>query len=122
MKKIALKEKSRNKLKPPKTCFVISPIGSDGSDIYKKFKEVLDYIIKPAVEESGYGLTVIRADDIKQSGSIIKDILQSLLNAHVVIADLTNQNPNVFYELGVRHALRPRTILIAEKSEGEENG
>jgi hypothetical protein len=109
--------KKRAKSEFPKVCFVISPIGNEGTDIHKKFKEILDYIIKPAVEESGYGLEVIRADDIKQSGSIIKDILQSLLDAHVVIADLTNQNPNVFYELGVRHALRPRTILISEKSE-----
>jgi len=101
----------------PRICFVISPIGSDGTDLYRKFKEVLDYIIRPAVEESGYDLKVIRADDIKQSGSIIKDILQSLVDAYVVVADLTNQNPNVFYELGVRHALRPRTILISEKSE-----
>lgn len=98
-------------------CFVISPIGSDGTDIHRKFKDVLDYVIKPAVEKSGYDLKVIRADDIKQSGSIIKDILQSLLESYVVIADLTNQNPNVFYELGVRHALKPRTILISEKAD-----
>ncbi len=113
----SLLKKSESKDKLPRTCFVISPIGSDGTDIHRKFKEVLDYIVRPAVEESGYDLRVIRADDIEQTGSIIKDILQSLLDAYVVIADLTNQNPNVFYELGVRHALKPRTILINEKSE-----
>ncbi len=95
-------------------CFVISPIGAEGSDRYKKFKEVLDYLITPAVNNSGFNLRVVRADDIERSGSFIKDILASLLESYVVIADLTEQNPNVFYELGVRHSLSPRTILIAQ--------
>ena len=98
---------------PESICFVISPIGKEGTDIYSDFKEVLDYIIKPAFEESGYSHKVIRADEIDRSGSFIKDILESIYSAHIVIADLTGQNPNVFYELGVRHSLRPRTILIA---------
>lgn len=85
--------------------------------MHNKFRETLDYIIKPAVRNSEYNLKVIRADEIDRSGSFIKDILESLLNSWVVIADLTGQNPNVFYELGVRHALSPRTILIAESIE-----
>ncbi len=97
-----------------KYCFVISPIGKKGSDRYNKFKEVYDYIIKPAIENSGYTVRVIRADDIDRPGSFIKDILENLLNSFVVIADLTEQSPNVFYELGVRHSLSPRTILIAQ--------
>jgi hypothetical protein len=105
---------------PPKgesdqdTCFVISPIGKPGTERHTKFKEVLDYIIKAAVKASGYNLQVLRADDIDRAGSFIKDILESLYGSYVVIADLTEQNPNVFYELGVRHALSPRTILIAQ--------
>ncbi len=95
-------------------CFVISPIGDVGSDRHTKFKEVLEYVIKPAVQSSGYNLQVIRADEIDRAGSFIKDILDSIYNSHIVIADLTEQNPNVFYELGVRHALSPRTILIAQ--------
>ncbi|WP_136513868.1 hypothetical protein [Geomonas edaphica] len=98
-------------------CFVISPIGKDGSEIYEKFKEVLDYVIKPAVESSSLKLKVIRADDINHAGSFIKDIFENILGSHVVIADLTGQNPNVFYELGVRHALSPRTIMIAQTLE-----
>lgn len=98
-------------------CFVISPIGIEGSDRHKRFKEVLEYLIIPAVKNSGFTLKVIRADDIERSGSFIKDILSSLLDSFVVIADLTEQNPNVFYELGVRHALSPRTILIAQSME-----
>lgn len=95
-------------------CFVISPIGKEESKLHAVFKEVLDYIIKPAFEDLDYKYSVIRADDINRTGSFIKDILDSIYSSHVVIADLTGQNPNVFYELGVRHSLRPRTILIAQ--------
>src|SRR6266480_3337855 len=96
------------------TCFVISPIGQVGTERHAKFKEVLEYVIKAGVKASGYTLQILRADDIDRAGSFIKDILDSIYNSHVVIADLTEQNPNVFYELGVRHALSPRTILIAQ--------
>lgn len=105
---------------PPKAdsgqnkCFVISPIGGSGTEKHVKFKEVLEYVIKAAVKASGYTLEVLRADDIDRAGSFIKDILEHLYVSYVVIADLTEQNPNVFYELGVRHALSPRTILIAQ--------
>lgn len=96
------------------TCFVISPIGKLGTETHSQFKDILEYVIKAAVKASGYNLQVLRADDIDRAGSFIKDILDSLYSSYVVIADLTNQNPNVFYELGVRHALSPRTILIAQ--------
>ncbi len=97
-----------------KICFVISPIGREGTDIHLRFREVLDYVIRPAVQDPGYGLQVLRADDIERAGSFIKDILEYVSGAHVVIADLTGQNANVFYELGVRHSLSSRTILIAQ--------
>jgi len=95
-------------------CFVISPIGKEGTDTYNKFKEILDYVIKPAVESSSLNLKVIRADEINRSGSFIKDILEQIYRSFLVMVDLTDQNPNVFYELGVRHSLSPRTILIAQ--------
>lgn len=96
-------------------CFVISPIGKENSDIYNHFKEVLDYVIKPAIESVPLKLRIVRADDINRSGSFIKDILNHIYSSFIVIADLTNQNPNVFYELGVRHALSARTVLLAQK-------
>jgi transcriptional regulator with XRE-family HTH domain len=100
-----------------RVCFVISPIGKEGTEAYKNFKEVLDHIIKPAIAASGYELQVLRADEIEKPGSFIKDILRGVLDSFVVIADLTDQNPNVFYELGVRHSRSPRTILIAQDIE-----
>lgn len=109
---IRLKTSEKNNV-----CFVVSPIGEKGSKDYEKFKKVLDLIIKPAVEFSGYRLEVLRADEIKKPGSWINDILNNLFSSFIVIADLTDQNPNVFYELGVRHSLSPRTILIAQSIE-----
>lgn len=115
-KKIIGKKRAATKPVSPEEniCFVISPIGKEGTKIHSEFKEVLDYIIKPAFEEAGYNHKVVRADEIDRSGSFIKDILENIYSSHIVVADLTGQNPNVFYELGVRHSLRPRTILIAQ--------
>jgi hypothetical protein len=71
-------------------------------------------IIKPAVEDAG--LKCIRADEVRHSGAIDVPMYEHLMNADVVIADLSTYNPNAFYELGVRHALRPfTTIAISEK-------
>lgn len=71
-------------------------------------------IIKPAIEE--VGLKCTRADEIIHSGVIDVPMYKYLIAADIVIADLSTYNTNTFYELGVRHALRPRTtIVIAEK-------
>ena len=107
------KKINRNK-RNKNTCFLISPIGKEGTEIHTQFKDAYEYVIKPAIKNTGYDLEIVRADEIDRSGSFIKDILCSLLDSFIVIADLTNQNPNVFYELGVRHALSPRTIMIAQ--------
>lgn len=69
------------------------------------------------MEDTGYKLQLIRADEIDKTGSFIKQILDCLYSSFIVIADLTDKNPNVFYELGVRHSLSPRTILIAQSLE-----
>jgi hypothetical protein len=72
-----------------------------------------NYIIKPAAKAAGY--ECIRADEIQHSGNINVPMYQQLLNADVVIADVSTYNANAFYELGVRHALKPyTTITIAE--------
>jgi hypothetical protein len=98
-------------------CFVVMGFGTK-TDFATGRKIDLDYsynaLIKPVVESKG--LLCIRADEIKHSGSIDVPMYQQLLNADVVIADLSTSNANAFYELGVRHALRPHTtIVIAEQ-------
>lgn len=100
-----------------KVCFIISPIGQKGTDTYSQFLDVYNYVIKPAIDNSGYKIRPIRADEISRAGSFIKDILENIYTSFIVIADLSGQNPNVFYELGVRHSLSPRTILIAQSLE-----
>jgi hypothetical protein len=98
-----------------KTCLVIMPIGSDLA--YRKYLKRYEKLIKPAIEGVLQGaervFNAIRADFISASGSINRTILRQLYQADVVVADLTDLNPNVFYELGVRHSLRKGTILVA---------
>lgn len=99
-----------------KICFVVMGFG-EKVDFQTGRKLNLDAsyhnMIKPAVEDAG--LKCIRADEIVHSGVIDVPMYEQLLNADVVIADLSTYNPNAFYELGVRHALRPfSTVVIAE--------
>jgi hypothetical protein len=95
-----------------KKCFVIMPFAKVGSPAEQKWTEIFEHTIKPAVEESGCGHKCERYKF--RRANIIKDILQELNNAPVVIADLTDSNPNVLWELGVRHTLSRRTILVAQ--------
>jgi len=95
-----------------KKCFVLMPFSETRSCTKEKWTEIFEYVIKPAVEESGLGYDCERS--VAERENIIKGILEALNSANVVIADLTDNNPNVFYELGVRHTLANRTILIAQ--------
>lgn len=101
------------------TCFVIMPIGTQSiGEIMlseEDQREKYDYIIKNAILKADPSLEVIRADEELNPGSISNDIFTKLMHSKYVIADITYPNPNVFYELGIRHAIRPGTILIREK-------
>lgn len=78
------------------------------------FDELFDQLIKPAVE--GLGIECIRADRIAGAGSIHAEMFAHIANDEVAVVDITSLNANVFYELGVRHALRSRvTVLIRRK-------
>src|SRR5687768_8844248 len=101
-----------------KTCFVVMGFGEKPDfatgrtlDLDKSYR----VIIKRAVEEAG--LECIRADDVVHAGVIDKPMYELLLNADVVVADLSTSNLNAVYELGVRHALRPHTTIILAESE-----
>lgn len=93
-----------------KKCFVICPIGEPDTAIRTRSDRVLKYIIKPIVEEFGY--TTIRADQMPEPGVVTSQIIQHLIDADLVIADLTDGNPNVYYELAVRHLFRKPTVQI----------
>lgn len=99
-----------------KTCFVIMPfrtkLDRDGKAI--DFEAVFTEVIKPAVERAG--LDCEKADSEPGSGLVHQKMLDSILRADVVIADITTSNANVFYELGVRHTARPSgTIMICRR-------
>ncbi|MEP7251526.1 MAG: tetratricopeptide repeat-containing protein [Ginsengibacter sp.] len=101
-----------------KRCFVVMGFGKK-IDLATGRTINLDYsynaLIKPVVE--GKGLECIRADEIKYSGSIDIPMYQELLTADVVVADLSTANPNAVYELGLRHALRPRTTIVISEQQ-----
>src|SRR5499433_1562906 len=97
-------------------CFVLMPFGkkpgSGGAVI--DFDAVYGELIKPAVEAAG--LTPLRADEERAGGIIHKPMFERLILCEYAVADLTTANANVFYELGVRHAVRPsRTVALFAK-------
>ena len=92
-------------------CFVISPIGRDGTEVQSRFKEVLEFVIKPAVVSSGYEMSVIRADDMNRPGSFIKDILQQLLDSYVVQMSFMNWASATRLARERFSSLRRRTIF-----------
>ncbi len=89
---------------------MITPIGKEGTEIRKNADEVLEYIISPICQTFGY--SVVRADKMANSGLITKAIIEQIISADLVIADLTGNNPNVFYELAIRHSYRKPAIQI----------
>lgn len=78
---------------------------------------VYSTIIKPTVESMG--LVCHRADEYKTNKAIIQDIWKAICEAKIVIADLTNLNPNVMYELGVAHTVGKETIMITQRGDKE---
>lgn len=85
-----------------KKCFVICPIGDEGSEIRKQADDSMEFVIEPACKEKGY--EAIRADKISDNGMITQSIIENILQADLAIVDLTSRNPNVFYELAIRHS------------------
>ena len=90
-------------------CFVMMPFANPIGGYYES-------VFKPAIEKAG--LTPIRADnDIFGTGKIIDQIWKGINNARVLIAELTSRNPNVYYELGMAHALKKPVVLISSNEE-----
>jgi hypothetical protein len=92
------------------TCFVIGPIGDPGTTIRKVADQILKHIIEPEVSRAGYD--TLRADKIGEPGLVTRQVMTHILAAPLVIADLTGRNPNVYYELAVRHAIRKPLIQL----------
>lgn len=93
-------------------CFILMPFGTktDESGKTVEFDEIYKKIINPAVVNAG--LTPIRADEEIVGGIIHKPMFERLMLCDYAIADLTTANANVFYELGVRHGIRPHSTIL----------
>lgn len=96
-----------------KTCFVIMPIGEYTSCYYNHFLEVYEDIFIPAIKRAGY--IPMRADEEKACNVIQCDIIQKIIESDVVLCDLSNKNPNVLYELGIRQAFDKPVVLVQEE-------
>src|SRR5206468_977213 len=85
-------------------CFYVTPIGEEGSEQRRHADLFMHSIVEPAINE--LGLEVVRADRIGDPGMIASQMLEHIRMAKLVIADLSHLNPNVFYEMGLRHACK----------------
>ena len=97
----------------PKMCFIATPLGLDRSEVRRKADGVIHSVLAPILEEFGY--KPIPPHKIAEPGSITVQVIEHLLNDELVIANLTGLNPNVMYELAVRHATKKPVICIAER-------
>lgn len=96
-----------------KSCFIICPIGEAESLERKRSDALLRHVYSPILKK--YGYKPVRADQIPKTGLITTQIINLVLESPLVIADLTGGNPNVFYELAIRHATGKPYIQVVEK-------
>ena len=96
-------------------CFIICPIGSENSAERKHSDLLLNHVFKPVLDSKQYN--TIRADQVAKVGLITTQIINLILESSLVIADLTDQNPNVFYELALRHASGKPYIQVIKKGQ-----
>jgi hypothetical protein len=98
-----------------KVCFLIAPIGAEDSIERKHSDLFMGSLIEPALQE--FGLQLIRADAIAKPGMITAQVIEHITLAPLVIADLSFHNPNVFYELALRHAVRKPIVQLIRAGE-----
>jgi hypothetical protein len=91
-------------------CFYVTGIGDEETEVRKHSDLFLGSIVEPALAE--FNLTVVRADQIGKPGMITAQVIEHIVNSRVVIADLSYHNPNVFYEIAPRHAVRKPIVQL----------
>ncbi|MFP3397599.1 hypothetical protein SB749_14810 [Brevibacterium sp. SIMBA_078] len=95
-------------------CFVISPIGAEGSESRKQSDTVLKHLIRKSL---GSEYEVVRGDEEVNPGSITSRIVSSILEADLIVADLSGFNPNVYYEVAIAHGYEKPTVHIQRDDE-----
>jgi hypothetical protein len=104
-------------LKQDRTCFVIGPIGRHKSSERKHADALLKKIIKPTFAKHFKQFKIQRSDHIAQPGMIDSQVITHLIEAELVIADITDRNANAFYELGIRHMLQKPAIHLFRRGD-----
>lgn len=97
-----------------KVCFIISPIGQAETETNRKANGLYSAVIRPVLNDLGY--ECVRADEIDASGSINNQIINRIIESELVIVNLSGLNPNVMYELALRHAIGKPVIMLKEGS------
>ena len=95
-------------------CFVIAPIGPPGSDVRDRTESLVEFIIKKAAQDH-YEVTI--AHLLPDPGKITVQVIEKIVSSALVIADLTDRNANVFYELSLRHVLNEPAILMVQEDQ-----
>lgn len=103
--------KKEEQVQKVKKCFIVTPIGADNSDTRRHADGIIDAVIEPVCK--ALGLEVVVAHRIDTPGSITTQVIEHVLNDELVIANLSELNPNVMYELGLRHCARKPVISLA---------
>lgn len=94
------------------TCFVLMPISDTSGYETGHFGRVYEHLLKPAIINAGY--FPIRADDSVKTEYIVVGIIKRIVEAEMVLCDFSSRNPNVLYELGIRHAFNKPVVLIKD--------
>lgn len=107
-----MNEKTEKEIAKP-VCFVIMPISDVHGYESGHFARVYEHVLKPAIVAAGY--IAIRADDTVKTDYIVVGIIQKIVESEMVICDFSARNPNVMYELGIRHAFNKPVTLVKDR-------
>lgn len=97
-----------------RVCFVVMPISDMTGYEPGHFGRVYEHIFKPAIIAAGF--QPVRADDTVKTDYIVAGIIQRVVESSLVLCDISGRNPNVLYELGIRHAFNLPVVLCKDKS------